>query len=194
MVVERNEDTKASLRQAAKARRAALPAGERAQAAESVTQLFFSEPRFGLAQVIAGYWPLVDELDCRPILLRLLDDGRTVVLPAIVRPHGPLQMRVWEPDAPLYPAGFGTLAPSELAPHAHPDLVLVPLLGFDGLGTRLGYGGGYYDRSFAEREGRPLMVGVAYSVQEFDAIPRDEHDIALDAVITETGIRQFGGR
>ncbi len=192
MVVERNEDTKAGLRGVAKARRAALTPAERAHAAQAVAQAFFAEPKFAARQVIAGYWPLPEELDCRPILQRLLDDGRTVVLPAIIRRDEPLQMRVWEPEAPLYPAGFGTLAPSELAPQARPDLVLLPLLGFDRLGTRLGYGGGYYDRSFAEAEGRPLMVGLAYGAQEFETIPRDEHDIALDAVVTETGIKEFG--
>jgi len=192
MVVERNEDTKAGLRGVAKARRAALTPAERAHAAQAVAQACLAEPKFAARQVIAGYWPLPEELDCRPILQRLLDDGRTVVLPAIIRRDGPLQMRVWEPDAPLYPAGFGTLAPSELAPQARPDLVLLPLLGFDRLGTRLGYGGGYYDRSFAEAEGRPLMVGLAYGAQEFETIPRDEHDIALDAVVTETGIKEFG--
>jgi 5-formyltetrahydrofolate cyclo-ligase len=125
-------------------------------------------------------------------MMRLLADGRSVALPAVVAAEAALEWRVWEADAPLYAAGFGTLAPAALAPKTDPDIVLVPLLGFDRLGTRLGYGGGYYDRSFAGATSRARLVGLAFAAQEFDLLPRDEHDIALDAVVTETGLRQFG--
>jgi len=84
------------------------------------------------------------------------------------------------------------LAPSDLAPRAVPDLVLMPLLGFDNQGTRLGYGGGYYDRTLTVLPKKPLLVGLAFAAQELAHIPREDHDVPLDMVITENGIRFFG--
>lgn len=186
------EDAKAELRKQAHAARAALTPGERADAAISVARHFFDEIAFAPDDVIAGYWRIRDELDCQPILVRLMDGGQRVVLPVVAAPDAPLDLRVWEADQPLYEAGFGTLAPAELAPRAEPDLVLMPLLGFDAAGTRLGYGGGYYDRTLAHIGKKPLLVGLAFTAQELAHIPRDTHDIPLDAVITEEGVRFFG--
>jgi 5-formyltetrahydrofolate cyclo-ligase len=115
-----------------------------------------------------------------------------VVLPVVIGPEEPLELRLWEQGTALYPSGFGTLAPSELAPRAQPDLVLMPLLGFDKAGTRLGYGGGYYDRTLAGMSKKPRLIGLAFAAQELDEIPREAHDVPLDAVVTETGVRHFG--
>ncbi len=104
----------------------------------------------------------------------------------------PLDFRLWTEDGTLVPAGFGTLAPPPDAPAAVPDLVLLPLLGFDDSGTRLGYGGGFYDRTLAALPVRPRLVGLAFAAQHLAAIPRDQHDIPLDAVVTEDGVRMFG--
>jgi 5-formyltetrahydrofolate cyclo-ligase len=68
----------------------------------------------------------------------------------------------------------------------------MPLLGFDSMGTRLGYGGGYYDRTLARMKRKPRLIGLAFSAQEVDTIPRESHDIPLDAIITEAGVRHFG--
>jgi 5-formyltetrahydrofolate cyclo-ligase len=100
-------------------------------------------------------------------------------------------LRLWEQGTPLYEAGFGTLAPSELAPQVEPDVIVMPLLGFDSRGTRLGYGGGYYDRTLAKLGKRPRLIGLAFSVQEISEIPHEPHDIPLDAVVTEKGVRNF---
>jgi 5-formyltetrahydrofolate cyclo-ligase len=100
-------------------------------------------------------------------------------------------MRLWEQGAPLYPSGFGTLAPSEIAPRAEPDVVVMPLLGFDRRGTRLGYGGGYYDRTLAQMKKQPRLIGYAFAAQELPEIPREPHDRPLDAMVTEIGIRHF---
>ena len=192
MVDESIEDAKAGLRQQAHAARAALSPGSRAEAAASVAQYFFDSIALVPGQVVAAYWRIRDELDCQPILVRLMDSNQTVVLPVVMGPDQPLQMRVWEQGASLYEAGFGTLAPSELAPRAEPDMVLMPLLGFDSQGTRLGYGGGYYDRTLAQMKKSPKLIGLAFAAQELDAIPRDSHDVPLDVVITEAGLRHFG--
>jgi len=186
------EEAKAALRKSAHARRAALPAEARAEAARAVARHFFETVAYAPEDVVAGYWRIRDELDCQPILVRLMDSGQKVVLPVVAGAGAPLDLRVWEADQPLYEAGFGTLAPSELAPRAEPDLILMPLLGFDAAGTRLGYGGGYYDRTLAALGRRPMLVGLAFAVQELDHIPREDHDIPLDAVVTEHGVRFFG--
>jgi len=192
MADEAIEAAKAALRVAAHARRAALSPDDRAAAATTAAAHFFDRIAFRGEDVIAGYWRIRDELDCQPILIRLMDSGQKVVLPVVAGPEAPLDLRVWEADQPLYEAGFGTLAPSDLAPRAAPDLVLMPLLGFDARGTRLGYGGGYYDRTLAGLGKKPLLVGLAFAAQELPDIPREAHDMPLDAVVTEAGVRFFG--
>jgi 5-formyltetrahydrofolate cyclo-ligase len=194
MVDEGLEAAKAALRRQAHARREALSPDFRAEASRKVAAHFFDGVAFGPDDAVAGYWRIRDELDCQPILIRLMDGGQTVVLPVVLGDDRPLDMRVWEADAPLYEAGFGTLAPSDLAPRRDPDVVLMPLLGFDASGTRLGYGGGYYDRTLATLSNKPILVGLAYAAQEFDHIPREIHDVPLDAVVTEDGVRFFGTR
>ncbi|NMA96725.1 MAG: 5-formyltetrahydrofolate cyclo-ligase [Phyllobacteriaceae bacterium] len=185
------EEIKVALRKEAHALRAALGQEAREDAAKAAADLFFDQVKFSGDDVIAGYWRIRDELDCQPILIRLMDSGQKVVLPVVDGPDLPLDLRVWEADAPLYEAGFGTLAPSDLAPRAEPDIVLMPLLGFDSAGTRLGYGGGYYDRTLASLSKKPLLIGLAFSAQELAHIPREDHDVPLDAVVTELGVRFF---
>lgn len=192
MVDENIEDAKAALRLTAHAARAALSASDRADAAQAVTQHFFATNLLRPEDIVAAYWRIRDELDCQPILVRLMDGDHRVVLPVVNAPEQPLDLRVWEPGTALYEAGFGTLAPAETAPRAEPDVILMPLLAFDRLGTRLGYGGGYYDRTLAILHKRPKLIGLAYEAQELDVIPRQSHDVPLDAIITEAGVRYFG--
>jgi 5-formyltetrahydrofolate cyclo-ligase len=192
MTGEGVEATKSALRKEAHARRQSLSPEFRSEAAKAVSFHFFDKVAFSPEDAVAGYWRIRDELDCEPILVRLMDGGQVVLLPVVEGEDKPLDFRVWEADAPLYEAGFGTLAPGDLAPRRVPDVILMPLLGFDSTGTRLGYGGGYYDRSLAAMAQRPMLVGLAFSCQHFDHIPRDGHDIPLDAVVTEEGARFFG--
>jgi 5-formyltetrahydrofolate cyclo-ligase len=192
MADDQIENAKAALRLKAHAARAALALEVREAAALAVSQHFFRDITLGRGEVVAAYWRIRDELDCQPILVRLMDGLQPVVLPVVLGPEEPLEMRIWEQGAALYPSGFGTLAPSELAPQAQPDVVLMPLLGFDRMGTRLGYGGGYYDRTLARLDKKPRLIGLAFAAQELDAIPRESHDVPLDAVVTETGVRHFG--
>ena len=186
------EQAKAALRVRAHAARAALPVHVRAEAAAAAAAYFFDGVALEADDVVAAYWRIRDEMDCQPILVRLMHDGKTVVLPVVTGPDEPLEMRVWEEGAPLYEAGFGTFAPSDLAPQMEPDVMLVPLLGFDKFGTRLGYGGGYYDRTLAYMQKKPKLVGLAFAAQELDVIPREGHDVPLDMVVTEAGLRTFG--
>lgn len=184
-------DVKAQLRQEAQARRAALSASFRKEAARAAAETFIAAVPVPYDQTISIYWAIRDELDCKPLLTHFMDDGHKVCLPVVMGQDQPLEMRLWAPGEPLVPNGFNTLAPPAGAERVVPDIVVTPLLGFDKDGTRLGYGGGYYDRSLASWPQKPLLVGYAFGVQEFDHLPRDTHDVPLDMVVTENGVRRF---
>lgn len=185
------EDEKARLREEARIRRAEVPQADRADFAKAAAEAFLSGVPLEPDQVVALYWPIRDEIDCKPLLTKLMDAGQPVCLPVVLDEDAPLEMRLWQEGQALYPSGFGTLAPDDSAPRVVPDIMVIPLLGFDAQGTRLGYGKGYYDRTLAAMERQPMLVGYAFSAQELPAIPRAPHDIPLDAVVTEAGILRF---
>jgi 5-formyltetrahydrofolate cyclo-ligase len=185
------EERKAALRLKARTARAAIPQRTRAAAAKAAAEYFFSAVTLAPSHIVAGYWRIKDEMDCQPILVRLMDALQPVCLPVVLGDDQPLSLRLWEPHAPLYEAGFGTLAPAEFAPAVEPDVIIMPLLGFDARGTRLGYGGGYYDRTLERLGKRPRLIGLAFASQEIDMIPRELHDVPLDVVVTEQGARSF---
>jgi 5-formyltetrahydrofolate cyclo-ligase len=185
------EQAKAAMRVKAHAQRAAFFPSLRAEAAKAAATNFFESVPLKPGEMVAAYWPIRDELDVRPVLTRLMDDGQPVCLPVVLGDGLPLELRLWANGAALYPSGFGTLAPDDLAPVVEPDVILMPLLGFDKHGTRLGYGGGYYDRTLTRLSKKPKLVGFAFALQEFDHIPRDAHDVPLDVVVTENGVTQF---
>lgn len=134
---------------------------------------------------ISGFWPLGQEIDLRPLLNLLHEQGNHVLLP-VTPPRGqPLTFRRWTPGMMMVRERFGTLCPT--GEEADPDVLLIPLLAFDRSGGRLGYGGGYYDRTLARLPNRP-RIGCAYAVQEVDVVPVGPYDIRLDAVATEVGI------
>jgi len=191
MTDARIEEAKAAMRNKARAARAAVFPSLRAEASHAAAACYFESAAPKAGDMVAAYWPIRDELDIKPVLTRLMDDGQPVCMPVVVGEGLPLELRLWEQGAALYPAGFGTLAPDDLAPVVEPDVVLMPLLGFDKHGTRLGYGGGYYDRTLARLSRKPRLIGFAFALQEFDHIPRETHDVPLDAVVTEKGVIQF---
>jgi 5-formyltetrahydrofolate cyclo-ligase len=134
-----------------------------------------------------------EELDPRPLMRALHEAGHGVCLPVVVERAAPLVFRAWTPETALLPNVFGTSAPPADAPRARPDVLLVPLLAFDRAGWRLGYGGGYYDRTLRElrSHGDALAVGFAYAAQEVEALPREPFDEPLDWIVTEIGMRAF---
>ena len=147
------------------------------------------------ASVIAGYWPFRTEIDPRPLMMALHARGLCIVLPVVVGKAMPLKFRLWEPEATLVKAGLGGLVPDSGAPECDPDLLLVPMLAFDHTGYRLGYGGGFYDRTLEHlRSVKSIRaVGVAYEAQRVPTIPREVTDQRLDALLTEAGITDFEG-
>ena len=180
---------KAALRASMRAvRRACLDAHGAAYAdglAEQAGQL--SLPFSGA--VAAGYWPLDHELDPRPLLWRLHEGGWTLALPVVVAKNQPLLFRTYQPGDPLCPGPFGVQQPADTVAEVLPDLVLVPLLAFDRHKHRLGYGGGFYDRTLAHLRlsRRMTAVGLALPQQECPCVPTEATDQPLDAILTPLG-------
>jgi 5-formyltetrahydrofolate cyclo-ligase len=139
------------------------------------------------ATAVAGYLPLGDEADPRSILRWLRGAGHPIALPRIVRSRAPLAFRLWDADGVLEDGPFGTLQPPEEAPALVPEVLILPLLAFDRRGFRLGYGGGYYDRTLAalRTERAVTAVGLAFAAQEVPSVPHDRHDQPLDWIVTE---------
>ena len=140
----------------------------------------------GAYPVFAGYWPIQGEWDPLPYLTRTFAAGGAVALPVARRPAGPLEFRLWTPDAPMtaglwdipHPANGAVVAPSAL---------LIPLVGFDGAGHRLGNGGGYYDRTLAPLTPRPFAIGVGFELGRLASITPQLHDQPMDLIVTEAG-------
>jgi 5-formyltetrahydrofolate cyclo-ligase len=135
--------------------------------------------------VVSGFWPIGSEIDVRPLLLALHERGHPIALPVTPRRGEPLSFRRWHPGGVLQPEPFGTMRPT--GEECVPAFVLVPLLAFDRHGHRLGYGGGYYDRTLAGLPGA-FALGCGYAAQEMAAVPAAAYDVRLDAVATERGV------
>lgn len=186
-------DERKLLRTQLRARRKALTAAERIAAAEGVAAALGQLPEFIVDARIAGYWAIDGELPLHVVVGQLSQRGQNYCLPRI---SGPRQLSFvrWRAGAELEANRYGIPEPvcteEDLLDPQELDIVLLPLLGFDRRGQRIGYGGGYYDASFSflrERTeaGRPLLVGIGYAAQEIDAIRTEEWDVKLDYVATE---------
>lgn len=191
------EEHKKDLRGAAKRRRAEiadnLPNGA-AGAAEAVCARVLDTIALPRRCAVSAYWPMGSELDPRPLIRRLSECGHPIGLPVVVAKGRPLVFRAWRPGEVLEPAGFGTQVPCPRRPEIRPRVLLVPMLAFDRAGYRLGYGGGFYDRTLAglRAGGDALAVGLAYAAQEVDALPHDGNDERLDWIVTEAGAIKIG--
>jgi 5-formyltetrahydrofolate cyclo-ligase len=137
---------------------------------------------------ISGFWPMGREIDIRPLLEALHQRGHPILLPETPPRGNPLIFRLWHPGMAMLPERFGTHKPT--GEIGRPDILLVPLLAFDRHGQRLGYGGGYYDRTLATLPGA-TAIGCAYAAQQLDEIPVSEYDAPLHAVATERGVLRF---
>lgn len=139
-------------------------------------------------EILAGYWPIRGEADPRPAMAR--HDG-PLCLPVVVRPAAPLLFRLWDgTDVTLEQGAFNTSHPRDSQPAATPRVVIIPLAGFDRAGNRLGYGGGFYDRTLEmlRREGPVAAIACAYAVQELPLIPAEPTDQPVDLIVTDQEI------
>jgi 5-formyltetrahydrofolate cyclo-ligase len=139
--------------------------------------------------IVGGYHALPEEADPSLLLARLVELGCWVAFPRVAARDQPLEFHHVPDGDVLEPGSFGIPEPLEHWPRARPDLLLVPLLAFDTRGHRLGYGGGFYDRTLALL--KVPAIGIAYGGQQVASLPHGLHDMALDMVVTEQGVRRF---
>jgi 5-formyltetrahydrofolate cyclo-ligase len=187
---------KAALRDRAKLARAAQTAAERTASGLALADHgidWVRPPPEPGRTIVSGFLAIGDELDTMPLLRALHARGYPLCLPVMQGRGLSLLFRSWRPDDPLNTRQWGIREPCDASPLVTPDLLLVPLLAFDRTGQRLGYGGGYYDRTLAQlRQRQPILaIGVACAAQEVDAVPHLDYDQILDGVLTETGGRRF---
>ncbi len=166
-------------------RNALVPNASRDHALAQRVALLLSERS---PQCVAFYWPMAGEFDLRDVVARWLQaaSGRTAALPVISAPNAPLAFHAWRPDAPMQAGRYQIPIPVQ-ALAVQPDLLLIPCLGFDATRRRLGYGGGFYDRTLATLAPRPYTAGVAFEASRVAALPLEAHDVPLDTIVSEVG-------
>jgi len=188
------EDSKAALRREAIARRDALPAKARQTAAEVIAARAFPLA-VGPGVIVSGFMPLGNEINPLPLMRRLAGEGARLALPAVAGRGTPLIMRAWAFGEPLSAGVWGIREPPPEAAEVEPDILLVPLLAFGRSGYRVGYGGGYYDRTIAQLRARKAVVavGLAFAAQEVSTVPTTPRDALLDLVLTEREVIDLRG-
>jgi len=176
---------KTELRRAAREKRLALKRADfAAQIARHAEALAIPK-----GSIVGGYHALPDEADPALLLERLVELGCHIAYPRVVGKGSPLEFHRVPDGEVLAPGAFGIHEPLDIWPRATPGMLLVPLLAFDECGHRLGYGGGFYDRTLALLN--VPAIGIAYAGQEAASIPHLPHDRTLNMVLTEQGIRRF---
>ena len=198
---------KAALRKAAAATRAALAkqapdaADQLAAHADMIADLAAADPRAGDTRaadppaggVVAAYLPIRSELSPLPLVAALNARGVVTAMPVTPEPENPLTFHQWAPGDPLVDGPYKTQQPSADAPLVTPSVILAPMLAFDAACWRLGYGGGFYDRTLGglRAAGRTVTaIGIAYDGQKVDQVPTGPYDMALDGVLTPSGLIQ----
>lgn len=187
-------EQKVALREAAEVRRKAAHAVAGAGAAEAARDRFLAAGLHDGARIASGYRRIRSELDPTPLMLALALAGCRLCVPVIEGRGLPLSFREWTPASRMRPGPFGAQIPGE-GDWLQPELLIVPLLAFDAAGRRLGYGGGFYDRTLARLRagGAPVRaVGFGYAAQQVDEVPADATDQLLDAIVTEAGVLRPG--
>lgn len=164
----------------------------RASHAHAIQERVLAEISMSQNAIIAGYWPVRGEANVFPLMSTLMEQGHACVLPC-ARASQPLFFRLWKPGDQVFPGIYQIPEPLVEAPVAVPDILLVPLVAFDQQGRRLGYGGGFYDRTLIDlrQKRQVLAVGIAYEAQLCDDIPEEQGDARMDTVVTEETIYYF---
>ena len=194
-IVHQIKKQKSSLRSSARLRRKELAKDSGPHIGEKLVKIFAKYFAAGDHGTVAGYWPIGDEADVKPLLTKLNQIGCTCLLPVVVAVNEELIFREWRPEDDLILSDMGVLEPVAHQLEGEPNILLVPLLAFDMQGYRLGYGGGYYDRTLKtlrskakERKQKLEVIGVCYAGQIVESVPHDEFDQRIDWVITEEGL------
>jgi 5-formyltetrahydrofolate cyclo-ligase len=180
-------DAKRALRRAMLTWRASLDDAERRSAAAGLRATLRRERPIETPAIVSGFWPIKDEIDVRPLMAELSREGCRLALPVVLGRGQPLLFRAWQPGDPLEAGVFGTLQPSARHETVEPDALLVPLLACDGDGWRLGYGGGFYDRTLQGLRARRKVtaMGVGFDAQLVAEVPHGPDDQRLDWMLTD---------
>jgi 5-formyltetrahydrofolate cyclo-ligase len=188
-----SKQLKADMRAERLSLRDAIPPEMRIEKALAMADHAGEAVAFDPGTIISGFLPIRSEADIRPLMARFQARGARLCVPAILDKQT-IVFRELLRDAPLISTGFGTSGPGPDAPVLDPDILLVPLSAFDARGHRIGYGAGYYDRAISllrQKGHRPRLIGIAFDCQEVAHVPDEPHDISLDAILTESGLRFF---
>ena len=167
--------------------RLAAPAADHARWSAAIDALLRQACPFGTGWVVGLCWPFQAEFDARPVAEHFRAQGARLALPAVIAKAQPLEFREWWPGATLETGVYGLLVPTG-TPVLVPDALLVPPVGIGSLGDRLGYGGGFFDRTLASLEPRPITVAHAFELSRIPTTHPQAHDIPMDFLVTETGV------
>ena len=163
-----------------------------------LAEIFFNDFVATADLTVAGYWPIGSEADVKPLLTKLHQKDTICFLPVIIGRGEALHFRKWQPNDKLVMSDLGILEPAAVQPMGTPNMVLVPLLAFDMQGYRIGYGGGFYDRTLQvmrsearNRNQEIIAIGIGYAGQKVESVPHDNFDQRIDWVLTEEGVCKF---
>ncbi|KQS69562.1 5-formyltetrahydrofolate cyclo-ligase [Methylobacterium sp. Leaf361] len=169
------------------ARRVGISAQDRAARSERIEQGLRAALPSASGLSIGLYWPFRGEFDPRSLLTELRGSGARLALPVVVEKARPLQFRVWSPGERMIRGVWNIPVPAE-GEIVDPDVLIAPLVGFDQAGYRLGYGGGFYDRTIASRSTKPRVIGVGFELARLATIHPQAHDVPMDIIVTEGGV------
>ncbi|MDP3844208.1 MAG: 5-formyltetrahydrofolate cyclo-ligase [Oxalobacteraceae bacterium] len=181
------KDDKIALRRSLIRLRRSIASNQRAQHDSAIGSHVTAWWRAHPVPVLGVYWPIHHEPDLHAAYAELAAAGVQLALPLVMAPDAPLQFGAWTPGAPLVKDAFGVSIPAGTIIPLQPQALLIPCVGFSATGFRLGYGGGFYDRTLASPN-HPLAIGVAYACTRAD-FAAAVHDVAMDAIVTENGIQ-----
>jgi len=183
---------RAAERQRLLAARAALDPDRRRLDDERITERLLGMLLERPPAVLGIYWPMKGEFDCRVAALRLREQATRIALPVVVRKASPLEYREWWPGVHTLPGVFQLPVPQDTEVLV-PAVLFAPPVGFDTRGYRLGYGGGYFDRTLATLAPRPRAIAVAREISRIETIHPQPWDVPMDCVVTEAGVYEGGG-
>lgn len=186
-------ELKAEIRRERLALRDAIQTDRRVEYSLTMAELAGDALSVEPGMIVSGFFPIRSEADIRPLMARLKARGARLCLPVVIDKET-IAFRELVAGADLVDTGFGTRGPGPKAAVVDPDLLLVPLSAFDARGNRIGYGAGHYDRAIArlrEKGRHPRLIGIAFDCQEVAEVPYEAHDVRLEAVLTESGLRTF---
>lgn len=189
-------EIKTRLRAELRARRRAIPPTERRRAARRLARHYLRLRALKQARSVAMYLPMASEIDTAPLRAALAARGVALYVPKVARGGRLRFLRLGKGSLEWHPHGMPQPRGGDSRPLRSLGLILLPLLGYDARGRRLGQGGGYYDRTLARLRGarRPLRIGLAYACQQVDALPDEPHDHPLQGVLSERGLQRFHPR